>query len=88
MWKLGMLGATALLVALAVATPAFAVGSRGVRGGDAYDAYVGSGSSVTQARTGSVVSSADVAYCRQRWAYYDSTSGQYMDDGGRWRPCP
>ena len=86
MSKLGIVGATALSLALAVATPAFAVGIHSVRDGGAM--YVGSGSSVTQARAGSVVSSADAAYCRARWPAYDSTSGKYMDDDGRWRPCP
>jgi hypothetical protein len=86
MSKLGIVGATALSLALAVATPAFAMGLRGVRGGGAM--YVGSGGSrVAQTSAGSVVSSADAAYCRQRWAYYDSTSGKYMDDDGQWRPC-
>jgi pimeloyl-ACP methyl ester carboxylesterase len=80
-------GVTALSLALAVATPAFAGGHRGVRAGGVM--YVGSGGPrVTQARAVSVVSSADAAYCRQRWAYYDSTSGEYMDDNGHWRPCP
>jgi hypothetical protein len=85
MWKFRIVAATAL--SLAVATPALAAGLGGVRGGDAFDAYVGSGSGVTQERAGSVVSSADAAYCRQRWAAYDSTSGKYMDDEGEWRPC-
>jgi hypothetical protein len=82
MWKLGLVGAAALSLALAVATPAFAQGHRG--GGAT---YVGSGSSVTQARAGSVVLNADAAYCRARWPAYDSTSGEYMDDEGRWWPC-
>jgi hypothetical protein len=86
MLKLGIVGAAALSLALAVATPAFAAGFRGVHGGGAM--YVGSdGSRVPQASTGSVVSDADAAYCRQRWAYYDSTSGKYMDSGGLWRLC-
>ena len=71
--KLIGIGATALSLALAVATPAFAVGLRGVGG--------------AQASIGSVVSSADASYCRQRWAYYDSASGKYMGDDGLWRPC-
>jgi hypothetical protein len=88
MWKFGILRATALSLALAAATPAFAAGLRGVSGGDAYDAYVGSGSRVTQASAESMASSADAASCRQRGAYYDATSGKYMDDEGRWWSCP
>ena len=86
MWKLGIVGVTALSLALPIATPAFAVGLGGVRGGSAMD-FASDGSSGTQARAGSVVSSADADYCRQRWADYDSTSGKYMDDEGEWRPC-
>jgi hypothetical protein len=83
MWKLGILRATALSLALAAVTPAFAVGLRGDGA-----MYVGSGGSrATQASAGSAVASADAAYCRQRWAYYDSTSGKYMDDEGQWRSC-
>ena len=82
MSKLGILKLAALSLALAAATPAFAAGFRGGA------MYVGSGGSrVAQTSAGSVVSSADAA-CRQRWAYYDSTSGEYMDDTGLWRPCP
>jgi hypothetical protein len=85
MSKLGILGATALSLALAVATPAFAVG---LRGGGAM--LVGSGGfRGAQASVGSVVSSgADASYCAQRWAYYDRESGKYMGDDGEWRPCP
>jgi hypothetical protein len=86
MWKFGIVVATALSVAPAIATPAFAVGLGGVRGGDAMD-FASGGPRVTQARAGSVVSAADAAYCRQRWADYDSISGKYMDDEGQWRPC-
>jgi hypothetical protein len=85
MSKLGIVGATALSLALAVATPAFAAGFRGVHGGGAM--HVSSdGSRVPQASAGSVVSSADAAYCRLG-AYHDSTSGEYMDSDGLWRPC-
>jgi hypothetical protein len=83
MSKLCIAGATALSLALAVATPAFAVGLRGV------GMHVGNGGfRVTQASIGSVVSSTDASYCRQRWAYYNPASGKYMDDGGVWRSCP
>jgi hypothetical protein len=84
MSKFGIVGATALSLALAVATPAFAAGLRG--GGTV---HVGSGGvRGAQASVGSVVSSADASYCAQRWAYYDRASGKYMGDDGEWRPCP
>ena len=84
MSKLGIVGATALSLALAAATPAFALG---VRGGGVM--HVGGGFHGSQAGVTSAVSSgADASYCAQRWAYYDPASGKYMDDGGEWRPCP
>ena len=81
--KLIGIGATALSLALAVATPAFAVGLRG--GGAMHVRSVGFRGA--QASIGSVVSSADASYCAQRWAYYNPASRKYMDDGGQWRPC-
>jgi hypothetical protein len=85
MSKLGIVRAAALSLALAVATPAFAVELHGVRGGDPMD--VG-GFGGAQASTSSFVpSEAAAAHCAQRWAYYDRTSGKYMDDAGEWRPC-
>jgi hypothetical protein len=88
MSKLGIVGATALSLALAVATPAFAVGLRGVRDGGAMQ--VGSGGfRGAQASVGFVKSSgADASYCAHRWAYYDPASGKSMGDDGEWRPCP
>jgi hypothetical protein len=87
MSKLGILSVSALSLALAVATPAFAAGFRDVS--DAGAMHVGNGGfSGTQATIGSAVSSADASYCRSLGAYYDSTSGEYMDDTGLWRPCP
>ena len=87
MSKVGIVGATALSLALAVATPAFATGLRGVSGGGAM--HVGSGGfRGAQAGVGSVVSRADASYCAQRWAYYDPASGKAMGDDGEWRPCP
>jgi hypothetical protein len=83
MSKLVIVGATALSLALAVATPAFAVG---LRGGGAM--HVGSGGfRGAQASVGPVVSKTDASYCTQRWAYYDPASGKSMDDDGQWRPC-
>jgi hypothetical protein len=82
--KLIGIGATALSLALAVATPAFAAG---LRGGGAI--HVGSGGfSGDQAIVSPVVSRADASYCAQRWAYYDPASGKYMGDDGQWHPCP
>jgi hypothetical protein len=84
MSKLDIVGATALSLALAVATPALAVG---LRGGDAM--HVGRGGfRGAQASFGPAVSSADASYCAQRWAYYDRASGKYMGDDGEWRRCP
>jgi hypothetical protein len=80
MSKLGIVGATALSLALAVATPAFAAG---IRGGGAMNVGIG-GFRGAQA---SAVSSADASYCAQRWAYYDPASGKAMGDDGEWRPC-
>jgi BA14K-like protein len=85
MSKFGIVGAAALSLALAVATPAFAAGLSGVRGGDLMD--VG-GFRGAQTSIGSFVPSASAAaHCAQRWAYYDRTSGKYMGDDGQWRPC-
>jgi hypothetical protein len=78
--KLIGIGATALSLALAVATPAFAVG---LRGGGAMHVFRGD-----QAIFSPVVSRADASYCTQRWAYYDPASGKYMGDDGQWHPCP
>jgi hypothetical protein len=87
MSKLGIVGATALSLALAVATPAFAAGRRSVGEGGAM--YVGSGGfRGAQASISSVGSSgAAASHCRQRWAYYNPASGKYMGDDGEWRPC-
>ena len=83
MSKPGVVGATALSLALAVATPAFAVG---LGGGGAM--RVGSGGlRGAQAISSVVPSRADASHCAQRWAYYDRVSGKYMGDDGEWRPC-
>jgi hypothetical protein len=84
MLKLGIVGATALSLALAVATPAFA---QGVRGGGAM--HVGSGGiRGAQATVDSVVSRDAASNCAQRWMYYDAASQTYMGDDGEWRACP
>jgi hypothetical protein len=84
MSKFGILRATALSLALAAATPAFAAGFR-----DVGAMHIGnSGFGGTQATVGSPVSAgSDASYCRQRWAYYDAESGKYMGDDGEWRSC-
>jgi BA14K-like protein len=85
MSKLGIVGAAALSLALAVATPAFAVELHGVRGGEVMD--VG-GFGGAHASIGSFVpSETAAAHCAQRWAYFDRASGKYMGDDGQWRPC-
>jgi hypothetical protein len=85
MSKFGFIGAAALSLALAVATPAFAVELHGVRGSDVMDL---GGFGAAQTSTGAFVpSEAAAAHCAQRWAYYDRTSGKYMGDDGQWRPC-
>jgi hypothetical protein len=84
MSKLGIVGATALSLASAVATPAFAAGLRG--GGAAHVDSIGFRG--PQASVSSVVLSTDASYCAQRWAYYDPAAGKYMGDDGEWRPCP
>jgi hypothetical protein len=85
MSKLGIVGAAALSLALAVATPAFAVEIYGVRGGEVMD--VG-GFHEAQTRIESFApNDAAAAHCAQRWAYYDRASGKYMGDDGQWRPC-
>ena len=86
MSKLVIVGVTALSLALAVATPAFAVGLR--VGGGAMHVH-NFGFRGAQASIGSVVSSADASYCPERWdRYYNPASGKYMGDDGEWRPCP
>jgi hypothetical protein len=85
MSKLGIIGAAALSLAVAVATPAFAVELHGVRGGEVMD--VG-GFRGAQTSIGSFVpTEAAAAHCVQRWAYYDRAAGKYMGDDGQWRPC-
>jgi hypothetical protein len=81
MSKLGILGAAALSLTLAVATPAFAAGVRD--GGATHVDFHGA-----QGRVGSVVSSGAGASCAQRWMYYNAATGMAMDDGGEWRACP
>jgi BA14K-like protein len=101
MSRLSIVGATALSLALAVGTPTFAVGLRGVHGHGGGAMHVGSGPSRIhprhvvpkpwfrgdQAIVGPVVPSADASYCARRWAYYNPASGKYMGDDGEWRPC-
>jgi hypothetical protein len=84
MSKLGIAGARALSLALAITAPAFAAGLGS--GGGAM--HVGSGGfRGAQASIGPVVPSDAASHCAQRWAYYDPASGKYMGDDGQWRPC-
>jgi hypothetical protein len=80
MSKLGIVGAAALSLALAVATPAFAAGVRGS------GATHGGFHDVDE--TSVVPSGADASNCGQRWMYYDRASGMAMGDDGEWRACP
>jgi uncharacterized protein YdeI (BOF family) len=82
MSKPGIVGAMALSLVLAVATPAFAAGLRGDGATN-----IGSGGFRGVQSVNSVVSSAAAAHCAQRWAYFDRTSGKYMGDDGEWRTC-
>jgi hypothetical protein len=85
MSKLGIVGAMALSLALATATPAFAMGPRAGGAMRAGSDWL----HAPQASVSPVLSSgADASYCTQRWAYYDSASGRAMGDDGEWRPCP
>ena len=79
MSKLGILKVTALSLALAVATPAFAAGIR--------DGAMNVGIGGFHGAQASAVSSAAASHCAQRWAYYDAASGKYMGDDGEWRTC-
>jgi hypothetical protein len=73
-----IVGVTALSLALAVATPAFAVGLRGVGGGRAMHVH----------NRGFRGAQGDPSYCPERWSrYYDPASGKYMGDDGEWRAC-
>ena len=85
MSKFGILGAAALSLALAVATPAFAVELHGVRGNVAMG--VGGVRGAPTSIGSFVPSEAAAAHCAQRWAYFDRASGKYMGDDGQWRPC-
>jgi hypothetical protein len=81
MSKFCIAGATALSLALAVATPAFAAELGG--GGMHIGGFRGARASISS------VSASDAAgaQCAQRWAYYNRESGTYMDDDGQWLPC-
>jgi BA14K-like protein len=86
MLRLSVVGATALSLALAVGTPTFAVGLRGVHGHGGGAMHVGSGGAQAKRRLPSI-EDASALYCTQRWMYYDPASGKYMGDDGEWRPC-
>ena len=82
MSKLCIAGATALSLALAVATPAFAVELRG--GGAMHGGSDGFRNAQAKRQLPGIE---DASYCTQRWTYYDPASGKYMGDDGLWRPC-
>jgi BA14K-like protein len=87
MSKSAIMGAVALSLAFAVATPAFAAsfregaGSGAMRSGsvELHDA---------QNSVGAPGSPSAQAYCSQRWPYYDPTTGKYLQDDGVWHSCP
>jgi hypothetical protein len=83
MSKLGLIGATALSLALAAATPAFAAGL----GGGVMHVDSGGFRNVQESIGSVAPSDAAASHCAQRWAYYDRASGKYMGDDGEWRPC-
>ena len=79
MSKLGFLKVTALSLALAAATPAFAAGFRdGGAMSPGFSGFRGAQSSTVS----------DTSYCTQRWSYHEAASGKYMGDDGLWRTCP
>jgi hypothetical protein len=89
MSRLSIVGATALLLALAVGTPTFAVELRGVdghRGGAMHFGSGGLGGAQARQRLRGV-EKASARYCAERWAYYNPVSGKYMGDDGEWHPC-
>jgi hypothetical protein len=85
MSKLAIIGAVALSLASAVATPAFAVVLHGARGGVVMG--VGRSHRAPTSVGAFVPTGAAAAHCAQRWAYFDRASGKYMGDDGQWRPC-
>ena len=90
MLRLSIVGATALSLALAVGTPTFAVGLRGVHGHGGGAMHVGGSGGLGGAqakRRLRGIEEASALYCARRWAYYDPMSGKYMGDDGEWRPC-
>ena len=89
MSRLSIVGATALSLALAVGTPTFAVGLRGVHGHGGGAMHVGSGGlgGAQAKRRLRGIDEASALHCAQRWAYYNPASGKYMGDDGEWRPC-
>jgi hypothetical protein len=89
MSRLGIVGATALSLALAVGTSTFAAGLRGVHGHGGSATHVGSGGlGGAQAKHRlRGIENASARYCAERWAYYNPVSGKYMGDDGEWHPC-
>ena len=89
MSRLSIVGATALLLALAVGTPTFAVELRGVdghRGGAMHFGSGGLGGAQARHRLRGI-QKASARYCAERWAYYNPVSGKYMGDDVEWHAC-
>jgi BA14K-like protein len=85
--KFAIMGAVALSFAFAVATPAFA--ARFHDGGAGGAMRLGDVElNDAQTSVGAPGSPSADAYCRQRWPYYDPTTGKYLNDDGEWHVCP
>jgi BA14K-like protein len=89
MSRLSIVGATALLLALAVGTPTFAVELRGVDGHGGGAMHFGSGGLAGAQAKHRLrgIEEASARHCAERWAYYNPVSGKYMGDDGEWHPC-
>jgi hypothetical protein len=88
MSKSAIMGAVALSLAFAVATPAFAAESRAQAGSGAMRLRNIEFRDTQATGVGAPGSPSAVAYCTQRWPYYDPSTGKYMNDDGQWHVCP
>jgi hypothetical protein len=87
MSKSAIMGAVALSLTFAVATPAFAARFQDEGGGRAM--RLGNiGFTDVQTSVGAPGSPSADAYCSQRWPYYDPSTGKYLNDDGEWHVCP
>ena len=87
MSRLSIVGATAVLLALAVGTPTFAVELRGVDGHRGGAMHFGSGGLGGAQAKRLLPGIEDASYCTQRWTYHNPVSGKYMGDDGEWHAC-